>query len=107
MSGLLIKSDLGTLAGGIPESDPILDLIKSVAAGDLGFLLIQRADDEQVYIQTYLEVDGLCLEHRAGGPNAHFESRGRAIEQVHRAMMSWARGTSEWGNAVSWSRLAH
>ncbi|WP_042425498.1 hypothetical protein [Streptacidiphilus anmyonensis] len=105
MDRFLVKSDLGTLEGGVPESGPILDLIKSIAVGELTFLVIQLASSAQVYIQAFLEAEGLCLEHREGGADAHFESRGVAIEQAHSVMMSWVRGTAGWRTDVIWEKL--
>ncbi|MEZ0070544.1 hypothetical protein ABIA32_006597 [Streptacidiphilus sp. MAP12-20] len=104
MTLFLIKSDLGTLEDGIPNPDAIRKLIDSIAAGELSFLVIQQVQSPQIYIQAFLDIEGVCLEHREGGPERHYSSRGVTVEQAHAAMMSWASGTEDWRSGVTWQR---
>ena len=103
MTAYLIKTELGTFEL-VPEPELIHELLSAVAADDLSFLVVQRTDSPQWWIQAFPDAEGLCLEHRAGGADAQFESRGVTVDQAQAAVMSWTMGSAECQVSVTWQR---
>lgn len=61
---------------------------------------------EQIFIQAYRHEDGTFqLEHRDGGPDAHFEFQTRDQAVVAELMWAWATANPNWRTAVAWSFL--
>lgn len=76
------------------------------AAGD-NFLVLDRIpSDPDVYLQVLLHADGeLQLEHRAGSPAQHFQTRLRSAAEVVEFMAGWARQQKGWDFGPDWERL--
>ena len=68
------------------------------------YFIVARA--EQIFIQAYRHEDGTFqLEHRDGGPGAHFEFQTRDQTVVADLMWAWATANPSWRTAVAWSYL--
>lgn len=68
------------------------------------YFIIARAD--QIFIQAYRHEDGTFqLEHRDGGPVAHFEFQTRDQAMVANLMWAWATANPSWRTTVAWSFL--
>jgi hypothetical protein len=68
------------------------------------YFIVTRGGAE--FIQTYRDEDGLYqLEHRDGGPNAHFAVRTPDSGLVADVMWAWTTHDSRWRTAVIWSRM--
>ncbi len=68
------------------------------------YFIVARAD--QIFIQAYRHEDGTFqLEHRDGGPGAHFEFQTRDQAVVADLMWAWATADSSWRTTVAWSFL--
>lgn len=68
------------------------------------YFILTRA--EQIFIQAYRHEDGTFqLEHRDGGPGAHFEFQTRDQTVVAELMWAWATADPAWRNTVEWSVL--
>ena len=68
------------------------------------YFIVARA--EQIFIQAYRHEDGTFqLEHRDGGPDAHFEFQTRDQTLVADLIWAWATANPNWRNMVAWSFL--
>ena len=68
------------------------------------YFIIART--EQIFIQAYRHEDGTFqLEHRDGGPGAHFEFQTRDQTAVANLMWAWATANPIWRATVAWSFL--
>ena len=68
------------------------------------YFIVARAD--QIFIQAYRHEDGTFqLEHRDGGPGAHFEFQTRDQAVVADLMWAWATADPSWRTTVAWSFL--
>lgn len=65
------------------------------------FVVVAR--DDQEFIQVYRRDDGVYqLEHRQGGPAAHFRHDTVRSDLVIELMWAWAAAESGWRTAVDW-----
>lgn len=68
------------------------------------FVVMSRSDDE--FIQVWRESDGTYqVEHRDGGPDAHFEFRTADVGLVVDITWRWVSRDPGWRTGVAWSRL--
>ncbi len=68
------------------------------------YFIVARA--EQIFIQAYRHEDGTFqLEHRDGGPDAHFEFQTRDQRVVAELMWAWATDDPIWRTTFGWSFL--
>ncbi len=68
------------------------------------YFILARA--EQIFIQAYRHEDGTYqLEHRDGGPGAHYEFQTRDQRVVAELMWAWVTANPGWRNTVDWSLL--
>lgn len=70
------------------------------------FLVVERHDRPglwQHFFQAYLNDDlTYRVEHREGGPEAHFEARAPEAKVVAEILVAWAADEDGWREAVSW-----
>jgi hypothetical protein len=87
------------------------------------FLIVERTDLVQHYIQVMVDTDvdpeegtGYFVEYRQGGPDQHFRAVARddswpgrafppAFAQVVKVVQDWAFQHHGWREAMSWERL--
>ncbi|MEV0095327.1 hypothetical protein [Streptomyces sp. NPDC050738] len=71
------------------------------------FLVVERIPQApDVFVQVWHETGGdYQLEHRSGGPDAHFQSMVATADLVAEVMASWARDVEGWDAGVVWKRL--
>lgn len=68
------------------------------------YVILARA--EEIFIQAYRHEDGTFqLEHRDGGPGAHFEFQTRDQTVVTNLMWAWATADPSWRSTVEWCFL--
>lgn len=87
------------------------------------FLIVERTDLAQHYIQVIMDLDidwdkgrGYIVEYRDGGPDQHFRATahddswpGRAFspafQRVVKVVQDWAFQRDGWREAMSWERI--
>ncbi|MFI6008287.1 hypothetical protein ACIBAG_05590 [Streptomyces sp. NPDC051243] len=94
-----------------PDEETLYDLLSELNLR-YRFLIVERPDSPQHYIQVRLEDDGSCLvEYRDGGPHAHYQARIPAPYAFHGhdtaagIVNSWAHDDDQWRTALPWTFL--
>ena len=105
---------LATFESGTRHEDPndelLLTLVRAVDEGYEEFLIVERADDPQQFVQV-AEVandDGiwrLTVEYRDGGPEAHYRSHDVTPLVIQRIISDWAARRPGWRDHVGWQKL--
>ncbi|MFD8594207.1 DUF6891 domain-containing protein [Kitasatospora sp. NPDC059646] len=88
------------------SEDELADLVRDMGEWDGAFLVLQRVPDlPDVYAQT-CPVDGeWTVEHRAGSPARHYETRVADLERVAELLIRWSREDPDWDAGVEWQRM--
>ncbi|MET9607191.1 hypothetical protein ABZZ17_19240 [Streptomyces sp. NPDC006512] len=87
---------------------PLLsELVERIGADGDRFLVVNRVpDDPDVFVQVWHEAGGeYQLEHRAGGPDRHFQAFVPSAAGVVEVMLRWARQEEGWDAGPAWKRL--
>ncbi|MEV6325924.1 hypothetical protein AB0M45_32875 [Nocardia sp. NPDC051787] len=89
-----------------PSRDMVSAMLNDLTAPNNNYLILDRLDAEQVYIQTYRHGDGSFeLEYRDGGPHAHFQTVVASVAEVITAFTGWMDNEPRWRNQFSWTKL--
>jgi hypothetical protein len=103
---------MGTLrvetAGGrsydAPSGPLLLRLLRLLGPGNQ-YLVLDRLDADEHYMQVYREADGtFVVEYRAGAPDHHFEAVVAEVRAVHKVLTGWADDAPGWRDAYDWRR---
>jgi hypothetical protein len=83
------------------------ELVERIGRKDDQFLVVERIPQvPECFIQVWHETGGdYQLEHRAGGPDAHFQSMVATADRVAELMTGWARDEEGWDAGTEWTRL--
>lgn len=92
-----------------PSDEQIFDLLSHLNL-TYRFLILEKSD--QHYIQVYLHDDlSTDVEHRDGGPDAHFRAHVTTPydqgghEQIAAVFRQWAADDDSWRHALPWEPL--
>ncbi|KDN82987.1 DUF6891 domain-containing protein [Kitasatospora cheerisanensis] len=84
----------------------LVDLVQDMGAWDGAFLVLQRVPDlPDVYVQTCPVGGEWTVEHRAGSPTRHYETRVADLERVADLLIRWSRQEADWDAGVEWQRM--
>ncbi|MEC3919196.1 DUF6928 family protein [Nocardia sp. CDC160] len=100
-----------TSENGVCKDDPskhtLATLLLELTAPNNNFLILERLNAEQEYIQTYRHPDDTFdLEYRDGGPHAHFHTTTGSRDQVIAAFTGWMEDRSGWRASFTWTRFS-
>jgi hypothetical protein len=88
-----------------PSEDLLFELLSDIERGEEQFVIVERTLDEsgQTFAQSMIQKDGtFVVEHRAGGPSAHFRLRALAMGDAHAALTAWAFELPGWETVYGW-----
>ncbi len=91
-----------------PSEDVLFTLLADVEEGHGRFVIVERTADTsgQTYAQAYRNDDGTYLvEHRDGGPGAHYRASSKDVRQAHKVLTQWAFQLDGWTDEVTWTRV--
>ncbi|MFF0742693.1 DUF6891 domain-containing protein [Streptomyces sp. NPDC004111] len=92
-----------------PSAAELTALVHRIGADGDRFLVVEPIpDDPQTYVQVWHATGGgYDLEHRAGGPAAHYGAELSAPAPVAAVMCRWAAGEEHWDRGVTWEHQDH
>ncbi|MFI1660073.1 DUF6891 domain-containing protein [Streptomyces sp. NPDC020472] len=90
-----------------PSEEDLTGLVRRIGAEGDRFLVLQRIPDlPSVFAQVWHAAGGhFQLEHRAGAPERHFETRLDDPERVAEVLTAWARGETGWDAGAAWRNM--
>lgn len=91
-----------------PSDDRLYLLFTTMEGGGGTFLILERVADAsgQTYAQAARFDDGTyILEHRAGGPKAHFATNVPDFRGALALMTGWATERAGWDDGHEWRRV--
>lgn len=89
-----------------PSEDLLFTLLEDIESGEGTFLVVTRTADAsgQTYAQALRRDDGSYLvEHREGGPDAHFGTVVADVRAAHALLAGWAFEKDGWSDSATWT----
>ncbi|MFC9894256.1 DUF6928 family protein [Nocardia sp. NPDC127579] len=89
-----------------PSPDTVIEMLGALTAPYNNFLILERLDTAQTFIQTYRHRGGeFDLEYREGNADTHFHTTAASSNEVSAALIGWSTGRSAWHDLFEWTRL--
>ncbi|MFI6369242.1 DUF6928 family protein [Nocardia sp. NPDC050630] len=89
-----------------PSKHTLSTLLAELAAPNNNFLILERLNAEQVYIQAYRHHDNTFdLEYRNGSPHDHFQTTTESRDAVLAAFTGWMDDRPGWQDPFTWTKF--